>query len=128
MVQRARLVWKGPQFTAQLKEAVQEGMEKSARKLRDLCRDAVSKPYPPASTPGEPPHLRTGTGRSSIMHADSPRKQESYVFVTDEGRHMIFLENGTARIAPRPWLKPTFAKNKKRLRAIMEAPIKKMLK
>ena len=37
------------------------------RSLRDICRNYVSTPYPPASAPGSPAHRRSGAYRRAIF-------------------------------------------------------------
>jgi len=128
MASKAKITWHGDKLNRKLNAAVGDAIEEGTNFLRDQCREAVSDPYPPASSPGESPHLRTGKGRSSILHAVNFRKLVGYVFVADTGKHMVYLEQGTRYILPRPWLKPTFDKTKKRIKSMVFDRLRKVFK
>jgi hypothetical protein len=62
----------------------------------------VSVPGPPASFPGEYPRKRTGKFKSSLKWSVDKGKKEGYIWSESEvGK---FLEIGTSRMKPRPWL------------------------
>jgi hypothetical protein len=126
MATRAKITWRGPQLNAAINRAVTDVLEEGAKKLADYCKEAVSEPYPPASDPGKPPHLRTGTGRDNITWLSMPGQATSYVVVLEEGRHMIYLEIGTRLIAPRPWLRPTFNQRQREIRSMIQARLEKV--
>jgi len=87
-----------------------------------------------ASKPGEPPKMRTGTGRNSIRAAEvhgktllgGKRKPMAKTFVDVRiARYMAMWEyrkDGTAR----PFLKPSYNRNKRMLAKLMAAELKKM--
>jgi len=55
------------------------------------------------SAPGEPPGIDTGTLKNSIQ----ARKQRDRYWIVSAGTsYAIFLENGTARMASRPFFRP----------------------
>ena len=68
--------------------------------------------YYTASAPGEPPAVRTGTFRNSWQATARGPIFGSYISriesdaTTDNGRHNLgeILENGTSRMAPRPYV------------------------
>ena len=68
-----------------------------------------------ASAPGEAPASRTGQLRGSI----------EYEITTDNAyigtplQYGAFLELGTNKAAPRPWLKPTLSENQKAIQDII---------
>lgn len=120
------------EFNRQLQRATAEGIKRAAIFLWAESRKAVAKPntgktkirtrdttakgggppgsqytvYENPSAPGEPPHLITGTGLSNIVWEtnDSDEDPRARVGVKEGGLHMAYLELGTKRIAPRPWL------------------------
>lgn len=68
------------------------------------AQQSVGTPYPPASEPGEAPHLRTGELQQSIhaVHDVSPTEAD----VVSDSDHSAAMEFGTARVAPRPFMTP----------------------
>jgi hypothetical protein len=120
------------EFNKLLRRATAVGIERAAIFLHAECRKAVSVPntgktkirvkdttaqgggpkgsqytvYENPSQPGEPPHLITGTGLSNIIYelSDDPDKPAARVGVMKGGIHMAYLELGTKRVEPRPWL------------------------
>lgn len=70
--------------------------------------------YDRSSRPGEPPRLRTGTGRGEIIweYNGNDRKPAVRVGVTKKGIYMAYLDLGTRRIAPRPWLRATLDRHR----------------
>lgn len=47
-------------FLSQFERLMDRRLGAATRELRDLAKDRVSTPYPPASAPLTPPHRRTG--------------------------------------------------------------------
>lgn len=86
---------------------------------RDLARRAVrvetaakillNDSYPPPSTPGSPPHKRTARLQASINWHISADSQGLYAAIGTDLDYGGYLERGTDRIAPRPFLKPALA-------------------
>ena len=72
----------------------------------------LSTPFPPASTPGEPPHLRTGRLASGVYYQVNSSEQVTIVSSRVDGDPMVpeWLELGT-RVKPplpkRPYMTPT---------------------
>lgn len=82
-----------------------------------------------ASAPQEPPAIDYGRLEASIGHWIDPDATEALVGTTDKYgtgvgspvQYGKFLEFGTSRMAPRPWLTPVMAK----LRAIVANTMRK---
>jgi phage gpG-like protein len=55
------------------------------------------------SSPGEPPYKQTGRLRSSITHEVQPGGR--VVRIGTNLKYGLYLEVGTARMSPRPWLR-----------------------
>lgn len=56
-----------PGFTPALEQAIDDALGRATNKLADICRSEMSGHYPPASRPGQPPHLRTGGARAAVF-------------------------------------------------------------
>lgn len=84
----------------------QYGDDKVAR-----MKQAVGEPYPPVSSPGDPPHRRTGNLQDGLGSVTMPTPNG--VFTTfyverqdGDPRVPWWLEHGTGRMAPRPFMGP----------------------
>jgi len=76
---------------------------------------------PPASLPGEIPHVRSGTGRRSIFHEVDATKQ-----ILRVGSNLVYmkhLEIGTRKMAARPWIRPALKKLEKEIQTMMKRGI-----
>lgn len=74
-----------------------------------------------SSAPGEPPVAQTGTLRRSVQIDRTENKgRMPFVRVGTNLEYGPYLEFGTSRMAPRPWLRPAVAASRPRVRAIME--------
>lgn len=120
------------EFEKMLRNATLVGIKRAAIFYHAECRKAVNVPntgesrkrvrdttargggpigsqytvYLKPSKPGEPPRKRTGFGQTKIVREtnDDPDNPLARVGVSKAGIHMAYLELGTKRIAPRPWL------------------------
>lgn len=72
------------------------------------------------SKPGEPPRVQTGRLRASVAWEQDGRVAR----IGTNVRYGRFLELGTSRMAPRPWLRRMLAEMTPTFRAILTAPIK----
>jgi len=134
------LKWKGREFNRKLSRATAAGLKRAAAFYHAKCRKAVSEPntgtrrtrkrttvagkkgstyttYDNPSARGQPPRLRTGTGRGEIVweYNGNDRRPAVRIGVTKKGIYMAYLDLGTRRIAPRPWLRATL----ERFRAVI---------
>lgn len=118
--------WHGPQVEAYIRKVMQERLVVVAKMLLEKLRRNISTPYPPASNPGEFPHLRTGNVRMGLtFHADFGGMR---VFVTNDYRkkgHPIgkYLEEGTSIMAARPHMRRTMFEALPLVKAIMLKPV-----
>lgn len=81
--------------------AVRRGDDNVAEAILSDFREVVSVPYPPPSSPGEPPHLRTGRYRAGIKARNMASKIriETTGFASSVG---TWTEFGTRKMAARP--------------------------
>lgn len=76
-----------------------------------------------ASAPGEPPAVRTGRLRSSIKHKLIRRPFAHEGVVGTDVEYSTHLEYGTHKMAARPFLVPTFEKNRENVKRMLGRPI-----
>jgi hypothetical protein len=114
------------QLDRMLRQSTARGLQRAGAFYYSKCRQAVSRPntgtrrkrtrgkgqytvYDHPSQPGEPPRLRTGQGRDETVYGYNGNKDDPIVRVgvTRKGIYMLYLELGTRRIQPRPWLLAT---------------------
>lgn len=92
--------WNGDKIVRKVEQAARKGLDDAGRLIATKARQDLSKPYPPASRPGQPPHSRTGALAAAQRHE-----------VREEGGDIV-LQVGTRpglKYAPimaskRPWL------------------------
>src|SRR5688572_23153044 len=79
--------------------------ERVAKDLLDDVREHWSGVYPPASSPGETPAIRSGALHKSgrVRRAGGGGFARAYRVVFEIG-YGKFLEKGTGRMSPRPFL------------------------
>jgi len=91
--------------------------------LRSAVVKAISTPCPPHSAPYTPPHAETGKLRQSIFGEVSEDGLTGIVGTPLEyGR---FLEEGTRKMAPRPYLRATFSRMARYLASLLTRPMGK---
>ena len=69
----------------------------------------INKPYPPASTPGQPPHKRTGFLQGNTEAGGKGRK-----IVIRTPQYGIWLEGGTPKMDMRPFIHPTISDQRRK--------------
>lgn len=118
-------------------DAAKQGLEQAAIWLTGQLKRDLSKPGPfptpvgeqererrvalaaaaglehRASRPGEPPRYRTGALRASV--ANEARKGGMVQRVGTPLRYGFWLEWGTPKMSPRPWLRPGLRRNAAKL-------------
>lgn len=127
-------------YDRRMRDAVKRGVFRAGSILRnsiirsfdppksgDLYRvpGTKSKVYQ-ASAPGEPPAVATGNLRRNI-EVLMRGQEEATVGVHDVTRveYAPYLEHGTRKMAPRPWLRPAFDRELKRMKAVIREELRK---
>jgi len=83
----------------------------------------ISTPYPPASAPNTPPHMRTDTLRASVDYSVQAAGPIADLTLKVDAPYAVHLEYGTQSMAPRPFVRPEVA----RIRQSMPATLRKHL-
>lgn len=88
--------------------------------------------YYTASAPGEPPAVRTGTFRNSWQVSQTPVREMFGSYIariesdakTDNGKYLLgeILEEGTGRMAPRPYMDKVLEKAEPKILRIYSKP------
>lgn len=110
-----RVQWRGPQVKAALAAEMGKRMVEVEKFVRGQYQQNVGLPYPPASRPGEFPHVRSGRlfrGVTSNVNVLGDGKTIRLTLGNTASSERGFpypaaLEHGTSRMAPRPHLSAT---------------------
>ena len=113
--------------------AVERAIAASAVEVQNEAKDLVGRnpgptktnPGAAASKPGEPPHLRTGTLRRSIDQETFRRGRDFVGRVGTNLKYGAFLEYGTRRMQPRPYLRPSLDAQRGRIASRLAAAFKR---
>ena len=112
---------------AKIEGDIKESMSKTDRdESRSYFTSNKKVPHHP-SKPGCPPAPDTGTLRNSIRYRVENRGNEVYGVVGTtqlDPPYGAYLENGTSRMKPRPWLRPAVQDNEEFIRDVFAACIK----
>ena len=77
------------------------------------------------SLPGNPPAVDTGTLRRSVTYQVDENELVGYVGSNlKDPPYGAYLEFGTSRMKPRPWLKPATEKSMEKIKEIMAGAVK----
>lgn len=82
--------------------AAAKAFKQVAKEMTTVLKKVVSKPYPPASTPGRPPHMRRPAVGLRSQTEVVPRGRTLVVKTTQVG---VWLDGGTSRMRARPFIR-----------------------
>ena len=100
----SKVIWHGRSHFAIVRRGLRAGMKRGADRAAKMVRAKVSIPYPPASSPGNPPHRRTGRLMRSIRSRIGDRGNNVVVEVVATAPYASYLQEGTRRMLARPFL------------------------
>lgn len=100
-----KYTWNGGRAKQQLIKAIAKNLPAAAESLQDDMKAMIAIQGPPTSSPGEPPHIDTQALYDSIDVAIDARGLS--FAVGSELPYAAYLESGTDRMAPRPFLSRT---------------------
>lgn len=114
--------WNGPGAVAELKAASWQAIQRMIvfywTALQNALNVSNPRPYVTPSKPGEPPRKRTGFLARQVLYDLDQARMTGRVGVTRNARYGVWLELGTRRMKPRPWLLATLKKILPQLEAI----------
>lgn len=109
--------WFGPKLRGRVDARVGQNLWKAAHHVANETKINLSTAYPPASSPGEFPHLRTGALRASIQPEVDFAQQTA--IVGSDLEYSRYLETGTTKMDPRPFLTTTLEQERTTIRRIL---------
>lgn len=77
------------------------------------------------SAPGQPPMVRTSFGRRNILMEYDRATQRARIGPAMNAAYMAYLELGTGRIAPRPWLRRAAEECRAAIDALIGAAVRR---
>jgi hypothetical protein len=89
-----------------LTQAIADACEAFGADIVEEIRSEIATSYPPASSPGEPPHRRSGNLIASSGHSVISEVSASRVELTiyNTAPYAVFLRDGTGRMAARDFM------------------------
>lgn len=85
---------------------IKDGMNQTADDTIELIDGEISSKFPPASAPGEPPHMRSGELKASNRSEVDSVENKVTIKVSNTSSYAGYLEFGTEKMAPRPFFRP----------------------
>lgn len=116
--------WFGNLFKSKVDRAMDRRFEECGVVIARHARAIVGVAYPPASSPGNPPHRRTGRFQRSITYQVGRKSGQPKVRIFAGVKYGDYLNDGTSRMAARPWRKRSYKETLQQVRRILLAPIK----
>ena len=136
--QQPKLEWRGDKVIASLTGTSLDNLRFAAIFLKGAIKEKLTgnrtgrvyrvpgtKTLYTASAPGEPPASRTGTLRNAITFRVNKAKMEAFVGPRLLGedpkkQYPVWLEFGTKKMSPRPFMAPALEENKDTIVKIMK--------
>jgi HK97 gp10 family phage protein len=110
--------WYGNEAKKLIRGTMVQRLEKAAILVKNATKEEISEPSPPTSEPGEAPHKHTGRLRASISHQVDKDALKAYVGTNV--KYGKWLELGTKKMAPRPFLSATVDKLRAAITSILK--------
>lgn len=85
---------------------VARDLAKRAIRVESAAKLLLNNPYPPPSSPGSSPHKRSGRLQTSITWELGEDALGLFAAVGTNVEYGDYLERGTERMQPRPFLQP----------------------
>jgi HK97 gp10 family phage protein len=119
------LAEKAKRYPAQTKQAAEAAMKMFVMKCKsDIQREInVRAPFP--SVDGEPPHKVTGHLLKNVYGAiEDTSSTEVTALIGDTAEYAGYLELGTSKMGPRPFVRPVVDANRSFFYELMKAALK----
>ena len=120
-----KINWYGDECAAKVEAAGWEGLAQAVTFFWRKCVEALNvsnpRPHKTPSRPGEPPRKRTGFGQKNVKYELDKKGMRGRVGVGANAKYMAFLDRGTKRCLPRPWLLATLEKFMGQIKSLAQA-------
>jgi HK97 gp10 family phage protein len=121
-VEGVSLEWHGDELLKVLASEMEKRLAVVGEVVRgEAVRSLRRKKFPPSSLPNTTPAWRTGHLFRSVQYEVG--KGQFTVRIGTNVRYGLYLEVGTSKMAPRPWLRPALEKSRKRIVGILAKPL-----
>jgi hypothetical protein len=116
-----RVVNKGNPYRHRVKFAPKQSAARGGQKTGTVYENRANEDA------GQPPFKRTGFGQSNIVFEfnEDPLAPAVRVGVRKNALYLIFLDLGTSRIRPRPWLLETYKQHETEIKRLALSGFKK---
>jgi HK97 gp10 family phage protein len=111
----------GQQWLAAFHRRLQNANAVVAEEGLEILKESVSEPYPPASSADMPPHMRTG----ELLEGLKATHTENSITFISTATYSGYLEYGTHKMAPRPFMRPHQLYMKRHYKEMLERILKK---
>ena len=119
----ANVRWFGPAVLSAMHLRAARNLKAAGKFLGNAIRNDLQRvKFPPASAPGEVPHYRSQDLARSITSELDASGLICRVGPAHTVKYGVFLELGTARMEPRPFLRPALLRNRSALLKIIGRP------
>lgn len=115
----SKFVWTGDKWLIEQRSAVLRNLRRAAIHCSNEIKKTLNESsYPPASSPNDPPAVRTGILKNSVQWTVDDTALVARIGSNLE--YARFLEFGTSKMEPRPGFRLTYEEQKERLREILK--------
>lgn len=123
------VTWKGGSMVSMVRSDTNRKLGEASELLVESTKRMLNVPYPPASQPGEPPHKRTGDLQDAVRAEVDTRNHTARIGILESSQapYAVELEIGVG-VAPRPFLRPSFLQNLRKVGKILGQPVHGILK
>lgn len=110
------------EFTAALRNELCDRLQQAGDEVVRVARKLVNVQGPPRSQSGSPPHRDHSLLYLSI-DTEPVDRQDLSIKAGSGIRYALYLELGTSKMLPRPWLQPALAEATPHIRHLFLAPL-----
>lgn len=110
----------------QIRNGVTDGLYAVRNQFVSDVEKSISDAYPPASAPGSPPHMRTGELFAGVGGEVVSSQDFIELTLFDDVHYAIYLEEGTSKMAARPFFNPAFSRTAKMITGDISKAIGKL--
>jgi len=123
-----KLKWYGKKQKKKVRDIIHEVQETAGKQMVAEIKKSINTAFPPASRPGRPPHRRTGNLQKSIDYWVDKKTFHVQIGPNTDALYGIWLEEGTVKMDPRPYLEPVAKRWRKKYSILMRDTLRRRLR